>query len=225
MIEQRGLGASSLRPSRDSTWGFAEVMHDDLPVVLDWVRQQAPDQPLYLIGHSLGGHYATMASGLYADRIDGVVLAACGSPWIEAYDGATRDQIGQLVEAIPVLHEQHGYYPGGQVGFGGDEARGVMDDWRHLARTNRYRLDGDDTSVATRVAAYSGPVLMVRMADDDFAPERAVAAGVARFTARRPDERVLTADDIGGAADHFGWARRPKAVVDVIADWLAREIH
>lgn len=221
-IEQRGLGASNLRPSREHTWGFADVVHDDLPVALDWVRRQAPDQPLYLLGHSLGGHYATIAAGLYAEGIDGVVLPACGSPWVEAYDDPTRARIRQLIEAIPVLHEQHGYYPGAEVGFGGDEARGVMDDWRHLARTNRYRIAGDDTTIATQVAAYDGPVLMVRMADDDFAPERAVAAGMARFTARRPTERVLDADDIGGPADHYGWARRPTAVVDVIEDWLPR---
>lgn len=221
VIEQRGQGASALRPSREQDWDFAAVVHDDLPAALAWVRAQATDRPLHLLGHSLGGHYATMCAGLYAERIDGVVLAACGTPWIEAYDGPTRTKIGQLIEAIPLLHEQHGYYPGAQVGFGGDEARGVMDDWRHLAQTNRYRLAGDDGSVAAPIAAYDGPALMVRMADDDFAPEAAVVAGLDRFTTRRPEVRVLTADEIGGAADHFGWARHPRAVVDLIDEWQA----
>jgi len=219
VVEQRGLGESSLRPSRERTWDFTDVLEADLPAALGWIRKQTPDRPLLVLGHSLGGHYATMAAGRHPELLDGLVLAACGTPWIEAFESPTREMVSGLVDAIPALHEQHGYYPGTQVGFGGDDARGVMEDWRHLALTNRYRLAGDDQTPAERIAAYDGPVLVVAMADDDFAPAAAVAAVRDRFAATTPTERVLTSDDIGVTADHFGWARRPAAIVDVITSW------
>ena len=222
VVEQRGLGESSVRPSRDADWSFADVLQTDLPAALAWIREQAPDRPLVLLGHSLGGHYAIMAAGLHPEQVDGVVLAACGTPWIEAFDGPLRGMVEHLVAAIPELTAERGYYPGEEAGFGGDEARGVMADWRHLAQTNRFRLADDDETVADLIRKYDGPVLAIGMADDDFAPPAAVAASVERFTTR-PSERVLTTDDIGVTADHFGWARRPAAAVRTIGQWWAEE--
>ncbi|MDT0202466.1 alpha/beta fold hydrolase [Nocardioides sp. AE5] len=222
VVEQRGLGESAVRPSREADWDFTDVVGTDLPAALAWVRERAGGRPVHLLGHSLGGHYAQMVAGLRPEMFDGLVLPACGSPWTEAYDGPTRAQISQLVEVIPALSEQHGYYPGSQVGFGGDEASGVMADWRHLALTNRYRFAGDDAALVPAIAAYDGPVLAIRMADDAFAPEAAVRACTDRFSATTPEVRVLTAEQIGAAADHFGWAKQPGAVVEAIATWLGQ---
>jgi predicted alpha/beta hydrolase len=161
-----------------------------------------------------------MLVGICPEKVDALVLAACGSPWVEAYDGPVRTKIEKLIEAIPALAEEHGYYPGDLVGFGGDDAAGVMADWRHLAQTNRYRFTGDDASLGPRIAEYAGPVLAIRMADDDFAPERSVQACVDRFVASRPEQRVLDTDQIGATADHFGWAKEPAAVTATIAEWV-----
>ncbi|MDN5745817.1 MAG: alpha/beta fold hydrolase [Nocardioidaceae bacterium] len=220
VVEQRGLGASALRPSHDVDWSFADVLHTDLPAALGWVREQAPDRPLVLLGHSLGGHYAAMAAGLYAEHVDGVVLAACGTPWVGAFEDPVRSMIQHLGAVIPTLCAERGYYPGEEAGFGGDEACGVMADWRHLAQTNRFRLGEDEETVAGLIGQYDGPVLAIGMSEDDFAPPAAVAASVDRFPPR-PTERVLTTEEIEMVADHFGWARKPSAVVKIIADWWA----
>lgn len=224
LCEQRGHGDSSLRPSRTSTWDFVDVVDHDIPAILGWVQDQAPGRSVYLLGHSIGGHYATMAAGLYGDRIDGLITAACGTPWLSAYSGEMRGKIRILTTVIPIAHRLLGYYPGEKLGFSGTEARGVMSDWRHLALTNRFRLGKDDQRAGAAIAAYDKPGLVLRMADDDFAPEKAVEKHLDRFTARRPEVRVLSAADIGDRADHFRWARKPGAVVDqieaVVGDWV-----
>lgn len=74
LMEQRGLGSSALRPSRRHNWGFRDVVEDDVPAVLDWIAKEAPRQPVYLFGHSLGGHYAAMCAGLYPQRFEGIVM-------------------------------------------------------------------------------------------------------------------------------------------------------
>lgn len=222
LVEQRGLGDSALRASQEHTWGFADAVDTDLPAALRWIRDQASGQPVVLLGHSLGGHYAALLAGRHRELVDGLVLAACGSPWIELFEGPIREQIAQLVEVIPALAEQYGYYPGTQVGFGGDDARGVMDDWRHLALTNRYRLAGDDQSADDAIAEFTGPALVVGMAEDDFAPEKAVGASIERLAGARIDVHTLDTETIGGAADHFGWARRPAAIGELVDAWLHR---
>ncbi|MFT0141233.1 alpha/beta fold hydrolase [Alcanivoracaceae bacterium MT1] len=220
LMEQRGLGSSALRPSRRHNWGFRDVVEDDVPAVLDWIAKEAPRQPVYLFGHSLGGHYAAMCAGLYPQRFEGIVMCACGSPWITAYQEADRRRVQRLTRLIPLCHLLFGYYPGDRLGFGGREARGVMSDWRHLALTNRYRVGADDRRVDQALADYTGPALMLRMENDPFASAIAVDSVLRRFQRHRPEEQVLSAGELNDKADHFRWARRPAAVVARLARWL-----
>lgn len=219
LLEQRGQGDSALRPSRHSDWGFAEVLDQDLPAVLGWLREQHPHAPLYLMGHSLGGHYAAITAGRFPTRVSGVVLVATGSPWLRAFSGTMRKKVRLLTHLIPVCSRIWGYYPGDRIGFGGREARTLMSDWRALALTNRYRARGLDEDLDAAIAAYPGPVLAIRLADDPFAPAAAVHAVTDKFRVAGPLEEVLTADQLGDEADHFRWARQADSVAQRVCAW------
>lgn len=225
LVEQRGHGESELRPSRRTDFGFRHALVHDIPAVLDHVEQAAPGLPLYLMGHSLGGHYAAITAGRLPQRVDGVIVAACGTPWIGAFAGSTQWQLQLLVWLVPVLNLLLGYYPGDRVGFGGREARTLMADWRKLAIDNRYRARGLREDLDGGIARYRGPVLSLRMSDDSYAPEAAMAAVTDKFVAARVTRRVLTADDLGDRADHFRWARSPAAVAREVAAWLDGQGH
>lgn len=220
LMEQRGHGDSRLRPSRRSDWGFADTLDNDLPAVMDWLRQSAPGAPLYLMGHSLGGHYAAITAGRFPERIAGVILVATGTPWWKAFQGETRKMIHRLVRIIPFANFAFGYYPGERIGFGGSEARTVMRDWRNLARTNRYSAHGLAADLDTDIARYGGPVLAVRLADDVFAPRAAVQAVTGKFKNATLTEQVLTAEALGDKADHFRWARQASVVTGYVAEWI-----
>ncbi|MFP5441680.1 MAG: alpha/beta fold hydrolase [Gammaproteobacteria bacterium] len=221
LVEQRGHGESGLRPSRRTDFGFRHALLHDIPAVLDHVGNTAPGLPLYLMGHSLGGHYAAITAGRLPHRVDGVIVAACGTPWIGAFRGRIRSQLKLLVRLVPALNLLLGYYPGDRVGFGGREARTLMADWRDLAIDNRYRARGLDEDLEAGIARYRGPVLSLRMADDTYAPEAAMTAVTDKFIAGRVTRRLLTADDLGDRADHFRWARSPSAVTREVSAWLA----
>lgn len=53
--EWRGIGSSDQRAARRSNWGYRELLLDDLPAGMAYVRSKWLDTPLYLAGHSLGG--------------------------------------------------------------------------------------------------------------------------------------------------------------------------
>jgi predicted alpha/beta hydrolase len=220
LMELRGQGDSHLRASRRVDFGFRDALEDDVPAAMDWVLRKAPAAPLLLMGHSLGGHYAAMTAGRLASRVDGVILAACGSPWTKAFHGKTGAQLRMLCRLIPVLNATFGYYPGHRVGFGGREARTLMNDWLDLARTNVYSARGLDEDFDAAIGQYAGPVLSLRMADDPYAPEAAMAAVTDKFRQAVVSKHVITAEQIGDRADHFRWARKPEAVVDHILAWL-----
>lgn len=220
LLEQRGHGESSLRASRHSDWGFVEVLSNDLPAVFDWIEARVPGAPLYLLGHSLGGHYSAMMAGLHPQRISGVILVATGSPWWRAFDGKFRFQIRLLVNLLPLITALVGYYPGKQVGFGDREARTLMADWRDLAIDNTYVARGLREKPDARIARFTGPVLSVRLADDPFAPERAMRAVTDKFEHSLVTEKVVDAQALGDRADHFRWARQGTTVALLVADWL-----
>lgn len=220
LLEQRGHGDSALRASRSCDFGFRDALVDDIPAVLDWLQVRAPRLPVYLMGHSLGGHYAAMTSGRLPQRVDGIVLAACGTPWVQAFTGKTRRQLDLLVRLMPPLIWLLGHYPGETLGFGGREARTLMHDWLVMARDNAYRPRGVAEDLEAGIARYTGPVLSLRMADDAFAPEAAMQAITDKFRAATVSKVVLDAATLGDRADHFRWARSPAAVVAAVERWL-----
>lgn len=220
VLELRGTGDSPLRASRRCDFGFAELLDEDVPAALHSLGCARDGLPVWLLGHSLGGHLAVITAGRMPEEIDGLMLVACGSPWREAYRDATRRKIGALCALIPVCNALLGYFPGDRIGFGGRQPRRMMRDWRTLALSGRYSAEGIDDDLEAGIPRYAGPVLSLRMADDAFAPEAATRAVTDKLAGADPTESVLDADALGTAADHFRWARRPDAVVARMADWL-----
>ncbi len=223
LVEQRGHGDSALRPSRKVDFGFREALQQDIPAVLDRLQGHVPELPCYLMGHSLGGHYAAITAARFPERIAGVIITACGSPWTEAFSGRTGLQLKLLCRLIPLFNLLLGYYPGDRLGFGGREARTLMSDWLALAKTNVYQARGVDQNFDAAIGLYSGPLLSIRLADDPFAPEAAMAAVSDKFLRSQVDKVVISAAELGDKADHFRWARTPAAVVDKVMRWLARQ--
>lgn len=223
LIEQRGHGESELRASRSENYGFREMLND-IDVAVAHIRNQAPSKPLFLLGHSLGGHLSCMYAGWRGEQhVDGIILAACGTPWIKAYDGIDAMRLRALYHLIPISRRLLGYYPGDKLGFGGREASGMMMDWREMAGKNRYQARGMKVDFETGIRNYSGRVLTVRMTNDDFAQSDAVAEVWQKFRQARRAHRLFDEKTLGATADHFRWARRPNAVCTAVNAWVRDE--
>ncbi|GAA6137671.1 alpha/beta fold hydrolase [Arenicella sp. 4NH20-0111] len=225
LLEQRGYGKSSVRPSRTSTWGFFEPIDSDIPAVLDWVDTELGGSTA-ILGHSLGGHLALCYCALNLSRVDRVVLPACGSPWIDAYIGLPRIQIITLLCLIPAMNFMFGYYRGSLTGFGGNESSQVMNDWRHLAKRNQYRVQGVTSNIDLLLEEFKGKVLSVSFQDDGLAPKAAVEAILNKMpiadvtrVSYSSEELSLGERESLVKADHFGWAKSPNSTVSSILDW------
>ncbi len=221
-LEQRGHGRSALRPSRHCDFGFREWLTADIPAALEWLQAREPRVPVFLAGHSLGGHLALMARSLHPDRVAGVVLLTTATPYYGCYRGVPRMQIRFLISAVPLLTALLGYYPGDRLGFGGREARRLMADWLVMARENRYSASGMEAEdLEGRVRSDDCPVLSVYCDRDDLAPLSAIEGVTRRLDRRRIETFEISSDALGVRADHLSWARHPAVAAATIARWIA----
>lgn len=225
LFEQRGYGKSKLKPSRSVSWTFKELALDDLNSVLDWCDKNFSGETA-LMGHSLGGHLAVIYQALNPHRQTRLILSACGSPYSKAFSGAAKYQIGLLIALVPVMNFVFGFYNGHLLGFGGREARGVMSDWRQLAKLNKYVANGESGNISEELSNFSKEILALRYSDDTFAPEASVEAVVGKFSSAKISRIVISKDalntqtsDASVRADHFSWVKRNQATVKAIANW------
>jgi len=70
--DQRGFG----RNKNPGHWPGAAALRSDLIDVIQAVKKQHKDTPIYVVGHSMGGAVALSAAGENDMEIDGLILAA-----------------------------------------------------------------------------------------------------------------------------------------------------
>ncbi len=215
--EWRGIGSSNRRASRRSDWGYRELLTDDLPTSLRALRDAVPSVPLYVGGHSLGGQLATVLASTTSLPLAGLALVGSGSPYWRNF----KLWVGLALIAAPLLANLLGWLPGRRIGFGGNEARGVIGDWSRSGRTGRYAGRGIDVDLEAALRAQRAPVLALRLRDDWFGPEASLAFLLGKMPEATRRSEVLGPDDLAGApADHFAWMKVPAEVARRLAQWM-----
>jgi predicted alpha/beta hydrolase len=215
--EWRGIGSSNRRASRRSDWGYRELLTDDLPTSLRALRDAVPSVPLYVGGHSLGGQLATVLASTTSLPLAGLALVGSGSPYWRNF----KPWVGLALIAAPLLANLLGWLPGRRIGFGGNEARGVIGDWSRSGRTGRYAGRGIDVDLEAALRAQRAPVLALRLRDDWFGPEASLAFLLGKMPEAPRRSEVLGPDDLAGApADHFAWMKVPAEVARRLAQWM-----
>lgn len=219
--ELRGIGSSSVRASRAVDFGYRELL-DDLASAVREVRARSGDLPIFVIGHSLGGHLAMLFAGLHRDEISGAGVVAGGTPYFRNWGMPMRAKLFFGSKIMRGFGAALGYVPGDRLGFGGREARTVIREWAHFVRTNEIAVHGiDRDALQKKMSETTLPVLGVSLEGDDFAPR----ISTDRLVAKAP-HATLTRVHMGTHAfpekiDHFRWAKAPGPVVDEVEKWIA----
>lgn len=220
--EWRGIGSSDRRASRASDWGYRELLETDLAAGVREARTRWPQAKCWLGGHSLGGQLACLYASLQRDEFAGIALVASGAPywWNFAYAPLI---LAALALATP-LAKLLGYLPGRRIGFGGNEARGVIADWSRSGRTGRYAASGTPVDFERQLATLHVPVVALRLRDDWLAPARSLAWLLDKMPRTSQHVGIVAPDQLAGqTADHFTWMKVPDGIAAQLAEWM--EIH
>ncbi|WP_235972849.1 alpha/beta fold hydrolase [Luteimonas sp. MC1895] len=209
--EWRGHGSSSLRAGRDCDWGYRELLTLDLPASEAAIAAATPGLPRIAGGHSLGGQLAACRLGLDPAACDALWLAGSGAPYWRAFPRPQRLVLPLAYRALPWLAARAGSLPGRRIGFGGNEARGVMHDWAGTALSGRYAT-GSLGDLEPRMATAAVELRTVLFARDWLAPATSLQHLASRFPRARIAGTVLDDAALGVRADHFAWMKSPVPV-------------
>ena len=218
--EWRGHGSSSLRAGRGTDWGYRELLALDL-AASEAARAEVRPPPgirRAMGGHRLGGLRAACRLAMSPGSAQELWLVASGAPWWRAFPRPLRYGLPLAYRFLPWLARRYGALPGRRIGFGGNEARGVIADWARTALGGRYAAAGLDVDLEAGLAAMTHEVRALVMDDDWLAPASSLRFLLSKMPGTSVSTLELDAQALGTRADHFAWMNRPAAVAVALAD-------
>jgi predicted alpha/beta hydrolase len=211
--EWRGHGSSTLRASRACDWGYRELLTLDLPASEAAIADTVPAVPHTIGGHSLGGQLACCRLAIAPDTAAELWLVGSGAPYWRAFPLPHRFWLPLAYRFLPWLADRNGVLPGRRIGFGGNEARGVIRDWARTAIGGRYAAAGLDIDLEAALAQIEAPVRAIALARDWLGPPSSLRFLLSKMPRADVDAELLDTDALGTSADHYAWMKAPDAIV------------
>ena len=225
-FDYRGHGQSLHGPLRAVQ---ADLMDwaADCSAVAQWARQQAPQLPLFWLGHSVGAQLAGLCQPQLP--VAGMLAVASGSGYWRDNAAPTRRKVRLWWWGLaPLLTTLYGCLPGKRWGLVGDLPAGVLWQWRRWCLHPDYALGVEGEAVRARCAAVRYPVHALAMDDDEMMSIRSIAALLDGFRQAPQSLEVLAARDAPhGRIGHLGFFHRDMAETlwprawQVLEGWLA----
>jgi predicted alpha/beta hydrolase len=184
------------------TWG-----RNDCAAMIDVLSARAPNQPLFWIGHSLGGQLLGLTPN--HAKVSKALTVACGS-------GFWRDNSPPLKRRVwfmwyfvePLTTPVFGYFPGKRLSMVADLPRGVIRQWRRWCLHPNYAIGVEGESIRQQYAAIKTPMVSLSFTDDEFMSAKNTDS-IHSFYENAPKQMVrLSPNDINGQrVGHFGFFR------------------
>nr|WP_315236623.1 alpha/beta fold hydrolase [uncultured Albidiferax sp.] len=205
-FDYQGMGDSlpaglSLRQVRANLLDWAA----DYEAVVAASKAALPAQPLYLLGHSLGGQLP----GFFRDKslVAGLVSMAAGSGyWRENAPQLKRTVLYFWYVLVPLLTRLCGYFPGRRLKKVGNLPAGVILQWRKWCLHPGYGAAVENAQACYAQARF--PVLALSVVDDELMTLRGTESLVGWYAnAPRAVQRLDPADWRMPRIGHFGFFR------------------
>ena len=221
LADFRGQG-ENLPHNGPSEFGYREILESDLPEIVARLKALHPSRPLYLVGHSIGGQFATLFASQHARMIRGLVLLESGTAHYRSWKGLQRWRFYGFIQFTRIVTILLRRYPGTRLGFGGDQPFRFMMDWLSHAMTWRYEPTGSKVPYEAQLRSLRLPVLSISIVGDIVAPPAAVEELLGKLPVADICRRTTTAiQQHSPWKRHFSWVRAPEEVVVQIRDWIA----
>nr|WP_207388736.1 alpha/beta hydrolase [Stutzerimonas kirkiae] len=204
-LDYRGIGLS--RPA--SLKGFRMNLLDwgrlDLAAAVE--AMGGDDLPLYIVGHSYGGHGFGLLPNHQA--VSGFYGFGVGAGWHGHMPLAERLKVLAMWRLVlPPLTYWKGYCPWKILGLGEDLPLDVYRQWRHWCGFPRYFFDDPAMhGIEEQFAAVRTPILAANALDDLWAMPRSRDAFLEGYSSAPITRLDLDPAQWGGQIGHMGYFR------------------
>lgn len=210
VADQRGTGASTPRAARGIDYGYPELVAD-VGVQLAHLGDFFAGRPVLLLGHSIGGHLASLyLAGDPDPSARGMALVATGIPWSRFF-GWRGPLVRAYANGLLIGARTLGYWP--WEGTTGRQPIGVIRDWGHtIRRGSLIPMPGHD------LASVKVPVYSVTMEGDALTPAATGNHLADLLTGTTVERHHYTLAEAGARRlGHIKWARAGGALAGRIA--------
>lgn len=205
-FDYRGVGASKPKSLKGFDMDYRDWARQDLEAVIASQSEQA--LPIFLIGHSYGGH----ALGLLENHsaIKAAYFFGVGSGWHGWMPKLESLRVSLMWNVIaPVLTRIKGYLGWSALGMGEDLPLGVYKQWKRWCRFPHYFFDDPDyPEMRDKFAEVTTPIKAATAHDDKWALPQSRDAFVKHYINSQIERIDLEPRHVGmGSIGHMGYFR------------------
>lgn len=218
-FDYRGIGESKPNSLKGFRMNLLDWGKLDLATVVESESQD--DVPLFLVGHSYGGH----AFGLLPNhnKVSGFYVYGTGAGWHGYMPFSEKLKVLTMWNVVlPVVTWWKGYCAWKILGMGEDLPLNVYTQWRHWCRFPHYFFDDPQMDGIEKLyGSVKTPIVAVNALDDLWALPPSRDAFVSYY-ANAPVTRVdLNPKALSGTVGHMGYFRKSaEPLWQTTLDWF-----
>jgi len=203
-----GIGLSvdrHVKYSRSDKLSWAKY---DCAAVLEFARQQFPQQPITWIGHSVGAHMLGFMDDTGAIDRAITVGAGTGTWW---YNAPPTKRVAWFLWyfLVPATVPLLGYFPGDKLKIMCNLPKGVILQWRRWCLKKDYAVGYEGDWLRQRFASVTMPIDALAFSDDDMMSMKNVQMLHDFFSAAPKTLTRVTPQDINQKRiGHIGWHKK-----------------
>lgn len=207
-------------------WRYDDLVRLDLPALIHGVRRAIPGPPVFVVGHSLGGHVSMAAASEMGEPAQGHVGLAANI-WLPSLEPGRRRRAakGVAMRGFRQISRAAGRFPSRRVRMGPvDEALPYVEDLVGFWTADRW-ASHDGVDWLAGMSRVSGPYLSVLGAGDRLMGHPVAARRWAEHHPRA-EVRVFGAREVGFAPGHMEIVTdaRSRPIWDEIAAWMSARV-
>lgn len=224
-LDYRGVGESRPDDLKGFEMHYLDWAWKDLAAAQVHLEQQG--LPLFMVGHSFGGHAFGSMPG--HARIRGLYTFGTGAGWHGWMPGIERWRVWAMWNlAAPLIVKRKGYLAWRKLGMGEDLPAGVYHYWRRWCSYPRYFFDDPrEPQMGELYARVKSPIVAANSLDDLWAQPRSRDTFMAGYCNSEWQGRDIDPLREGlGQIGHMGYFRPQAAPLwDEALNWFEEQLQ
>lgn len=204
-LDYRGIGLSKPDTLKGFHMNYLDWAKLDLAAAVDHMQREA--QPLFMVGHSFGGHaFGFLSNHEKVSGFYGFGVGAAWHGWMPWLEGKRVQFLWNFV--LPPLAKWKGYSPWKMFGAGEDLPLGAYEQWRHWCQFPHFFFDDPEmASAASLFAQIRTPMVAANALDDLWALPRSRDAFMRAYCNAPLEYLDLDPKRTVGPIGHMGYFR------------------